>query len=128
MLASRNQTSDFCRPNIELGERGALRRSNYVKLQHMSRGVGIIKILGDTGFQGHFWILKRAPKGNPKRTPKRALYSIHSDISLYKKGTFHHKKGHFWSFEKTGGGGALAPCAPLVPTPLHMSHSFCQRL
>jgi hypothetical protein len=22
-------------------------------------------------------------------------FSIYSDISLYKKGTFHHKKGHF---------------------------------
>jgi hypothetical protein len=38
MLASCNQTSDLCRPNIELGERGALRLrlSNCVKLQHMS--------------------------------------------------------------------------------------------
>jgi hypothetical protein len=26
------------------------------------RAVGSIKRLGGTGFQGHFWILKRAPK------------------------------------------------------------------
>ena len=38
---------------------------------------------------------------------------LYSDISLYKKGNFHHKKGHFWSFETElggGGGGARAPC------------------
>jgi hypothetical protein len=34
---------------------------------------------------------------------------------LYKKGTFHHKKGHFWSFEKIGGGGAHAPVLPPPP-------------
>jgi hypothetical protein len=27
-----------------------------------SRGIGSIKRLGGTGFQGHFWILKRGPK------------------------------------------------------------------
>jgi hypothetical protein len=26
---------------------------------------------------------------------KTLQFSIYSDISLYKKGTFHHKKGHF---------------------------------
>jgi hypothetical protein len=42
---------------------------------------------------------------------------------LYKKGTFHHKKGHFssqkralLSFEKLGGG--MCPPCPPVPTPL----------
>jgi hypothetical protein len=33
MLAPRNQTPGFCRSNIELGERGALFLSNYMKLQ-----------------------------------------------------------------------------------------------
>jgi hypothetical protein len=36
MLAPRIQTSDFCWPNIELGERGALFLSNYMKLQQLS--------------------------------------------------------------------------------------------
>ena len=36
MLAPRNQTSGFCRSNIELGERGALFLSNYMKLQQLS--------------------------------------------------------------------------------------------
>jgi hypothetical protein len=31
-------------------------------------------------------------------------------IFLYKKGTFHQKKRHLWSFENWG--GARAPCAP----------------
>ena len=38
-------------------------------------------------------------------------------LACTKKSTFHHKKGHFLSFEKIGG-GARAPCAPPVPTPL----------
>jgi hypothetical protein len=37
MLAPRNQTSGFCRSNIELGERGALFLSNYMKLQQLSQ-------------------------------------------------------------------------------------------
>ena len=36
MLAPRNQTSGFCRSNIELGERGALFLSNYMKSQQLS--------------------------------------------------------------------------------------------
>jgi hypothetical protein len=32
----RNQTSGFCRSNIDLGERGALFLSNYMKLQQLS--------------------------------------------------------------------------------------------
>ena len=32
-----------------------------------------------------------------------------------KKGTFHHKKGHFWSLEKIGGGGHVAPPVPTAP-------------
>jgi hypothetical protein len=36
MLAPRIQTSDFYWPNIELGERGALFLSNYMKLQQLS--------------------------------------------------------------------------------------------
>jgi hypothetical protein len=36
MLAPRIQTSDFCWLNIELGERGALFLSNYMKLQQLS--------------------------------------------------------------------------------------------
>ena len=36
MLAPRIQTSDFCWPNIELGERGALFLSNYMKLHQLS--------------------------------------------------------------------------------------------
>jgi hypothetical protein len=36
MLAPRNQTSGFCQSNIELGERGALFLSNYMKLQQLS--------------------------------------------------------------------------------------------
>jgi hypothetical protein len=35
MLAPRNQTSGFCRSNIELGEQGALFLSNYMKLQQL---------------------------------------------------------------------------------------------
>ena len=48
-----------------------------------------------------------------KRVPLMLIYSIYSDIRLYKKGTFHHKKGHFWSFENIGGG--RAPCTPPPP-------------
>jgi hypothetical protein len=36
MLAPRNQTSGFCRSNIELGEQGSLFLSNYMKLQQLS--------------------------------------------------------------------------------------------
>jgi hypothetical protein len=32
---------------------------------------------------------------NMKFPNKKVLFSIYSDISLYKKGTFHLKKGHF---------------------------------
>ena len=52
------------------------------------------------------------------------LIYFYSHLILYKKGTFHYKKGHFWSFEKQGtfcplgGGGVRAPCVSQVPTPL----------
>jgi hypothetical protein len=62
-----------------------------------------------------------------KRAPL-VLISIYSDISLYKKGTFHHKKGHFSSqkrdtfspLKKLGGGHVLPVSPPPVPTPLPM--------
>jgi hypothetical protein len=41
---------------------------------------------------------------------------IYSDISLYKKGTFHPKKGTFGPSKKWGGGHV--PPVPPVPTPL----------
>ena len=36
-------------------------------------------------------------------------YSIYSNISLYKKGTVHHKKGHFEQIWGWGGGGHVPP-------------------
>ena len=122
------------------------------------RAVGSIKRLGGTGFQGHFWILKRAPKkffpemlatmgggGGGEKLYYTQLYcTFLTNFFLKtlkfpnKKGTFHvnlvftatlactkralfiTKKGHFWSFEKIGGGGGTCPHAPPppVPTPL----------
>jgi hypothetical protein len=57
------------------------------------------------------------PDGNPSHEfpvlDGNPSSNMNSAISLFKKGTFHHKKGHFWYFEKIGGG-----TYPQVPTPL----------
>ena len=45
MLAPRNQTSVFCRSNIELGERGALFLSNCMKLQQLAVPYFLAKIV-----------------------------------------------------------------------------------
>ena len=42
------------------------------------------------------------------------IYSIYSDISFYKKGTFHQKKGRFRCYGEMGGGHV-----PPVPPSSH---------
>jgi len=38
-------------------------------------------------------------------------FSLYSNISFDERGTFYHKKGHFWALEKIFWGG-MCPCAP----------------
>jgi hypothetical protein len=53
---------------------------------------------------------------------KRGTFDVNlvftATLACTNRGTFHHKKGHFWSFEKIWE-GARAPCAPPVPTPMY---------
>ena len=98
---------------------------------------------GGTGFQGHFWILKRAPKkifpGGKENIPfipyrnctfltklflkaskfpnKKGTFDFNlvftaTLASLYKKGTFHHKKDTFGPLKKWGGGARAACVSP----------------
>jgi hypothetical protein len=56
------------------------------------------------------------PDGNPSHEfpvlDGNPSSNMNSAISLFKKGTFHHKKGHFWYFEKIGGGRTPGSYAP----------------
>ena len=59
--------------------------------------------------------------GKQKRAPSVLEYlSLYGNISFDKKSTFHHKKGHFWTFEKIWGG-----CAP-PPSPRFLRHCLTE--
>ena len=114
------------------------------KYSMVSRSVGSIKRLGGggTGFQGHFWILKRAPKTfSPEMFPvipyqncmfltklffktskfpnKKGAFDVNlvftATLACTKRALFITKKGNFNPLKKWGGTCPLCPPGSYAP-------------
>jgi hypothetical protein len=98
---------------------------------------------GGTGFQGHFWIKKHFPVilyqnctflakiffKTSKLPNKKGIFDVNpvfiATLACTKKSTFHHKKGHFLSFEN--GTCPLCPPPPgsYAPEEKHIGARIC---
>ena len=70
---------------------------------------------GDKTFLNNF-ILKTSKFQNKRGTTFDVNLVFTATLACTNRCTFHHKKGHFWSFEKIWGGHV--PPVP-VPTPMY---------